>query len=882
MDADAQRLAAFARLGSDWLWETDADDLFSFFSTTGSESGVPLDSRIGRNRRDGAAQGPANLAHLATLEAIVSQRKAFRGFIYSALDGAQRPHACSITGEPRYDAAGAFAGYHGVGSDVTASMETTRVLKSKSVALDAILRAIPDGVRLVRNGETLAVNDQLYDILGVSNRAGESGPAATLASLVELAARGEYGPGDPAVLAGERAENLRKMVAGKHSYDEQRHLKTGRWVETRLRVLDEGAFLMLCRDVTADKQHESELQRQAALLATIVANIDGALAVYDQDWRLAAWNDRFRTMLGIDATLLQVGFPLRDLLVAQARSGEFGVCDPEAEGERRFGFYFGDEPLVTERTRPDGTIIHMRRNLVPGGGAVTIYTDVTEVRRISTQLQDLNTTLERRIAEGAGALTQQERFLRTLFESVPGMAYRCTNDGDRTMLFVSSGSHQLLGLDATDLVGNHIAYGDLIDPRDREVVQEKVKRDMAAGDRFELEYRVRHADGSWHWVWDRAKAVPSADGVGTMEGFMLDINERKEADRKLARLGENLSDAVEGVDHGIILYDHDGRLILFNQRVLEQFAGAEDLIVVGTTFARIFDGMIDRNLISPSPGQTRPQLVAELVAPLLEADGTAMERRASNGRTLLVSARPSRSGHLVSIALDVTERIATERQLREAQRMEAIGQLTGGLAHDMNNYLAVIIGNLDLLAEAPGLDPQAPKLIANAISGVERGAELTKSLLAFSRRQPLDPAVLDIGPRIAEVARLIRRTIGERIVFDVRIAPDLWPVEIDGAQLDTAIVNLAVNARDAMPAGGRLTIEAHNVSRDAAASPAGDHVLIEVSDTGCGMSPETVARVFEPFFSTKGPGHGTGLGLSMVHGFVNQSGGTIRLARRVG
>jgi CheY-like chemotaxis protein len=230
----------------------------------------------------------------------------------------------------------------------------------------------------------------------------------------------------------------------------------------------------------------------------------------------------------------------------------------------------------------------------------------------------------------------------------------------------------------------------------------------------------------------------------------------------------------------------------------------------------------------------------------------------------------------------VTDRLAGEQLLREAQRMEAIGQLTGGLAHDLNNYLAVIIGNLELLAECPGLDPQAPKLIANAISGVERGAELTKSLLAFSRRQPLDPVVLDMGPRIAEVSRLIRRTIGERIVLDLHVAADLWPVEIDGAQLDTAIVNLAVNARDAMPTGGTLTIEAHNISHGANGSPPGDHVLIEVKDTGFGMTAETAARAFEPFFTTKGPGHGTGLGLSMVHGFVHQSGGTIRLVSRIG
>lgn len=880
---EAHRQAAFDRLDSDWRWETDADDRFTFFSMTSSYTGLNLEGWMGGRRREGATQDSINLARVEALEAIIARHEPFRDFVYATQWGSEGPRWCSINGEPRYDGAGAFAGYRGIGRDVTASVETTNMLEAKSLALDAILRATPDGVRLVRNGMTLAVNDQLYDILGLTNRAHQADPAADLQSLLEMAQRGEYGPGDPATLASARAEAVRKLVGStRKSFDEQRHLTTGRWVETRLRVLDDDAVLMLCRDITEDKCREAELQRQAALLSTIVSNIDGAIAVYDKDKRLAAWNDRFPTMLGIDPSLLKVGVPARDLLISQAMSGQFGPCDPEVEGEHRLATYFGDEAIAGERTRPDGTIIHMRRSLVPGGGAVTIYMDVTELRRIDTELQELNTTLERRIAEGTQALTEKEQFLRTLFESVPGMAYRCTSDGEHRMMFVSSGSHELLGLEWGDLVNNGIDYRDLIDPRDRDIVREKVQRDLATTGRFELEYRLRHADGSWRWVWDRARAVPSAHGVATMEGFVLDITGRKEAEYELARLRDNLSDAIEGVDHGIMLYDSEGRLILFNQRALGLFAGAAELIVVGTTFGEVFDKMIGRGMIPLAPGQTRAQRIAELLAPLLAADGSAVEHTTPDGRTLLVSARPSRTGHMVSIAVDVTDRLASEQLLREAQRMEAIGQLTGGLAHDLNNYLAVIIGNLELLAECPGLDPHAPKLIANAISGVERGAELTKSLLAFSRRQPLAPVVLDIGPRIAEVSRLIRRTIGERIVLDLRMTPDLWPVEIDGAQLDTAIVNLSVNARDAMPAGGTLTIEARNVSHGVNGVPPGDHVLIEVKDTGFGMTAEIAARAFEPFFTTKGPGHGTGLGLSMVHGFVHQSGGTIRLASHVG
>ncbi|CAN5918377.1 hypothetical protein BH11PSE3_BH11PSE3_24060 [soil metagenome] len=231
---------------------------------------------------------------------------------------------------------------------------------------------------------------------------------------------------------------------------------------------------------------------------------------------------------------------------------------------------------------------------------------------------------------------------------------------------------------------------------------------------------------------------------------------------------------------------------------------------------------------------------------------------------------------------DVTERLKLSEQLREAQRMDAIGRLTGGLAHDLNNYLAVIIGNLDLLAERPNADPEAPKLIEGAIGGALRGAELTRSLLAFSRRQPLDPRIMKADERVGEVAKLIERTIGEKITIEIDTVAGLWPVEIDGAQLDSCIVNLANNARDAMPAGGRFRITMRNVAGGGDDNLAGDHVLIEVSDTGAGMQAETVAQAFEPFFTTKGPGHGTGLGLSMVHGFVHQSGGVIRMTSEPG
>jgi nitrogen-specific signal transduction histidine kinase/ActR/RegA family two-component response regulator len=227
---------------------------------------------------------------------------------------------------------------------------------------------------------------------------------------------------------------------------------------------------------------------------------------------------------------------------------------------------------------------------------------------------------------------------------------------------------------------------------------------------------------------------------------------------------------------------------------------------------------------------------------------------------------------------DVTERQAIEGQLRQAQKMEAVGQLTGGLAHDFNNLLGIVLGNLDLLAERFEPGDEAGKLADAAIEAAMRGAELTRQLLAFSRRQPLAPKITYLPPVLEATGNLLRRTLGEAIIFKLKVSDTLWPVLIDVSQLESALLNLSVNARDAMLKGGRLTIEASNVTVDERAfelnqeAMPGDYVLIAVSDTGAGMSEEVLAQVFEPFFTTKGS-KGTGLGLSMVHGFLKQSGG---------
>jgi CheY-like chemotaxis protein len=223
------------------------------------------------------------------------------------------------------------------------------------------------------------------------------------------------------------------------------------------------------------------------------------------------------------------------------------------------------------------------------------------------------------------------------------------------------------------------------------------------------------------------------------------------------------------------------------------------------------------------------------------------------------------------------------------QKMEAVGQLTGGIAHDFNNMLAVIVGSLDIAKRQLHIDPaKSERFIANAFDGAQRGAQLTSRLLAFSRQQPLDPRPLDANKLVRETSELLRRSLGENIHLETVLVDDLWRILADAPQLESTLINLCVNSRDAMPDGGSLALRTANVHFDDPDGPggvggqSGDFVAIIVHDTGCGMSPEVLARAFDPFYTTKAPGQGTGLGLSQVYGFVSQSGGHISIDSQPG
>jgi len=236
----------------------------------------------------------------------------------------------------------------------------------------------------------------------------------------------------------------------------------------------------------------------------------------------------------------------------------------------------------------------------------------------------------------------------------------------------------------------------------------------------------------------------------------------------------------------------------------------------------------------------------------------------------------------------LAERKVIEQQLRQIQKMEAIGQLTGGIAHDFNNLLGVVVGNVELLLEGPQSDPAQTELVKTILKASLRGAELTRRLLAFARQQPLNPRIFNLNERIPDIVRMLHRTLGESINIKTVFAENLWLTVADPSQVEDALVNLAINARDAMPTGGDLTIETTNATLDDRYAArhldvtSGDYVVLAVTDTGIGMPPEVIERATEPFFTTKKLGQGTGLGLSMIYGFARQTGGHLKIDSKVG
>lgn len=338
---------------------------------------------------------------------------------------------------------------------------------------------------------------------------------------------------------------------------------------------------------------------------------------------------------------------------------------------------------------------------------------------------------------------------------------------------------------------------------------------------------------------------------------------------------------------GILLADQEGKVIQFSAGAERIFGYAADEVV-----GQSINFLLPERYRAVHDTYLRTFVAGKEEGRLMGSRGQIFGRR-KNGAEFPAEASIAKfdvDGRVFFTAIlrDVSARQQEEALLYQAQKMETVGQLTGGIAHDFNNLLLVIGGYLEMLQDEVAGRPTAQNCVSMALAATERGAQLNRQLLAFARKQPLVPVVLDINALVREETELLRRSLGEHVEVETVLGGGLWKAKVDKGQLQNALLNLAVNARDAMPEGGKVTIETSNAHLDRSYAaqhhdvPAGQYVLIAVSDTGQGMSPEVQARAMEPFFTTKGLGQGTGLGLSMVYGFVKQSGGHLKLYSEIG
>ncbi|CAH2601233.1 Histidine kinase [Rhodovastum atsumiense] len=602
--------------------------------------------------------------------------------------------------------------------------------------------------------------------------------------------------------------------------------------------------------------------RERALANALESTTDSVFAL-DRDWRFTYLNARAAAQLAAGRDL--IGQDIRGVFPGLA-GGPFNAAFAAAMAR-------GEPAHADAPFAPLGR--HFEAHAYPAPDGVTVFfRDVTEAR-----------AAEARLAES------EEQF-RTLAESIPQLAWMA--DGAGWVFWYNRRWYEYTGTTKPAMQG--WGWRTRLHPDHADRVVRHITHCWATGEPWQDTFLLRGRDGRYRWFLSRALPIRNEAGeIVRWFGTNTDITEQREAETLLeARVAERSTQLVASERLFRAVFENtpdmafvacrraDGRFVYEAANpAFAAFLDRPETEIVGRTVEDVSGPARARDMVE------RYTACIEQSRVLREETETEWHGEPRTLELVLVPLPDAATGtdRLVGSARDVTDRRELEQRLAQAQKLEAVGQLTGGIAHDFNNLLQVVAGNIELARPVirRGEIERGARLLENARRAIGRGARLTAQLLAFSRRQTLHAERLVPSRLVAEMSDLFRRAAGETIRLETRAQPDLWPVCIDPSQLESALLNLVLNARDAMPRGGVLTVAMTNTTLTAREAgklediAPGDYVRVEVSDTGEGMASEVLAHAFEPFFTTKEVGKGSGLGLAQVHGFVRQSGGAVAI-----
>jgi PAS domain S-box-containing protein len=745
--------------------------------------------------------------------------------------------------------------------DITDRVRAETEVRRSRALLQAVIDAVP---------ALISVTDAYgqYVLVNAASAAYHGHPADWFPGRrIEDVHRPEY-----ASVLRDRDQRALKREAPAQPFEETYTEPDGRtscWLGTDASIGVDGGLpqyvVSVSLDITELKRAQSAVQESRSLLSAVIDAVPMTIHVKDLDGRYVLVNADMAVQAGRPVDWI-IGKRVEDLFPE-------AFAQQSAERDRQLVEKGVPTPLFeTEYTDQHGQVSAWFSRKVP------LRDESGRLKYIVTVGLDIT---ERKQAERAARVSQS--LLRAVIDAMP--ATISVKDLAGRYVVVNAYLARNLGRPIEWFNGKSTAdvfpeeYVRKIQERDRLVAETGQTQRF-----YELDYA--EPDGSLSsWIGIRAP-ISDADGsVRYVVSVGLDITDRRRSELALEENERRFRHLVESTDVVPYTWDVDARRYLYVgpqvERVLgvrpEHFGDEEHWLALIIPEDR---AAVQQHAVSFNAVPRDEYLEYRLMRP----DGRLTWVR----DVIKIETRDDGRRVGFGFMFDITESKSREQQLAQALKMEAVGKLTGGVAHDFNNLLTVVLGSLELMEHSMARDSQNLARVKLASQAARRGAELTQRLLAFARQQMLLPRRVDLNDHVMRMGELLRRTFGESVVVRMQLAPDPWPVRVDPAWLESAILNLALNARDAMPNGGTLTIETANRKFDdpvvvqGAEIASGRYVALFVSDTGVGMSPDIIARAFDPFFTTKEPGKGTGLGLSMVYGFVKQSGGQIRIYSEVG